>query len=159
MAWILIAASLGGMLIALPFVRRACARLAHDYRRRTLRRRREELLNEDGAPTMELPELTLLVDRCLPCGVPDPFELDALLDRYAELALARYRCGRLVARADLDGLETRLAISRTAHPRSAAMIERRIAHTVQLARRGRRLDESLSEVGELVHYYVERCLY
>jgi hypothetical protein len=126
--------------------------LPRHTRDRLLRRRRERRFRDECAPALDLSELTDLVVRC---PARNAYELDALLDRYAELALARHRCAQLLARDSRDDLDSRLARARRDHRRSVAVIERRIAHIADLGRLGRRLDESLGEVGDLVRYYAE----
>lgn len=139
-----------------PPARRWRAWRAHSARRRELRERREEQLDARCAPALDLDELTELVDRCTMTG--DPFELDALLDRYAAVALARHRCRRVLGMASPSVLEAKLAMARVAHPVSASLIERRIAHAYEVGRMQHELDEQLAEIGELVRYYAARAL-
>jgi hypothetical protein len=139
-----------------PPARRWRAWRAHSARRRELRERREEQLDARCAPALDLDELTELVDRCTTAG--DPFELDALLDQYAKIALARHRCRRVLGMASPSVLEAKLAMARVAHPVSASLIERRIAHAYEVGRMQHELDEQLAEIGELVRYYAARAL-
>jgi len=140
-----------------PAARQRQAQLAHQARRRELQQRRDARLDVCCAPALDLPELTELVDGCIPCGTYDPFDLDALLDRYADLAIARHRCFRLLSRASRASLEASLDIARVSRPKSAQTIERRLAHADEVRRLARTIEESLAELGELVRYYAERA--
>ena len=141
-----------------PPARRRRAWRAHSARRRELRERREEQLDARCAPALDLEELTELVDRCTALGARDPFDLDALLDRYAAIAVARHRCRRVLGMASPSVLEAKLAMARVAHPVSASLIERRIAHAYEVGRMQHDLDEQLAEIGELVRYYAARAM-
>jgi hypothetical protein len=115
-----------------------------EARRRRQRQWREERLVALCASTLDLAELTDLVDRCVARDGRDVFDLDGLLDRYGEAAVARHRCRGALA----------LGCSKRGDSEVHA---RRIAQTEEVWRVAHELDESLAEIAELVRYYAARA--
>lgn len=142
--------------LAVPAVR---ARRTHRRalkQRRVRRHLREHALEVADVSTSTLGELGDLAEGLDP-DASDPFELEPLLDRYVELAVARQRCWNTLRYASAAGLQERLDTARMFHPVTAEVLERRVAHTRKLEQRRRELDESLAEVADIIRCYAERA--
>lgn len=155
-----IATTLGAVhaVIETPPLRRRRAMRAARKGRRRRRERRELRLEQAHVPSDELGELDRLVEEVADLDQNVAIDTEPLLDRYVEAAIAKRRCASALDRAEPSRLEARLAIARQqCHPNGAAVLERRIALSHQLDTRVRALDESLSELVELVRHLVERA--
>jgi hypothetical protein len=149
------AAAIAPVLALIGAVR---ARLSRRKARRQRRKRnverqlRLEYVGADG----ELAWLVELSDFVAEHAWTSTFDLEGLLDRYVELAIARERCLDAIRRADPDKLEERLASARLFDARNASVIERRLVHARSLQARALQLDDSLADIAELVCCYAER---
>ncbi len=140
-----------------PGARRWRARHAVRAARRQRRDRREERLRAANICTLELTQLAELVAQVLDGDPADRLELEALLDRYVETALARQRCVTLVAPGEVARLETKLAVAQHGNARSAAILERRVAQSRAITARARDLEEEISALAELIRLYGQRA--
>ncbi len=142
-------------LLAVPAVRERRARGKALKRRHVRRHLREHALELADVSTSTLSELTDLAEGLDP-EASDPFELEPLLDRYVELAVARQRCWNTLRYASAAGLQERLDTARMFHPVTAEVLERRVAYAHKLDERGRELEDALANVADLIRCYAER---
>ena len=146
-----------GLYVGLFYAERPTAAARRELRgRRRQRARRLQLAN---VATDELVELTNVVDAAV---VADPnldaADMETLLDRYVDLAIARDRCAELVRREQIAELSRRLDhATRTQQPRRKRAIARRITWWHRCEARLRRLDEQLADVAGLIRLYGERA--
>lgn len=128
-----------------PRVQRALERRGRRIARRERRIARETRLEEADAPRAGLAELTDLADaiaRHVPgSGLRDA--LESVLDRYAELAIARARIERAVAAVDHARL---LRTAPVRAVRAGDIRARRLAHWNASRARWRALDEELATI-------------
>ncbi|MGE5182020.1 MAG: hypothetical protein ACM31C_08155 [Acidobacteriota bacterium] len=143
-------------LLAVPAVRARRAQRKGLKRRYERRHLREHTLELADVSTSTLCELTELAEGLDP-EAADPLDLEPLLDRYVELALARQRCWNTLRYAGVAGLQERLDTARMFHPVTAEVLERRVAYARKLDERGRSLEDSLAEVADLIRCYAERA--
>jgi len=141
-----------------PPARRLRARQASRTERRRWRDNHEARLEQANASTKGFVELADILDRVAADHESLAADLVPLLDRYAEIALARTACRRALDHGEPARLEVELAISRACRPQHATVLERRIAHGRAIAERLRHLDESLAEHAELVRYHAESAI-
>jgi hypothetical protein len=125
--------------------------------RRTRRERRGARLEATGATTFELEDLADLVEQVIEHDARDSLELESLLDRYVELAIARQHCLTAAGHAQPDALAAKLAIARPRRALSVALVERRIARARAVEARAREYESMLEELAELIRYYGERA--
>ncbi|MBX3155052.1 MAG: hypothetical protein KF773_03555 [Deltaproteobacteria bacterium] len=107
---------------------------------------------------VELTELDTIVEAILARDPHDPLEIESLLDRYVELALARHACLAVLARADPQLLEARLGAAKQYDLQTGAILEHRVAHARSVAAAAWRYAEAIDEVSELIRYCGERAL-
>lgn len=138
--------------LATPWGHRVIAR----YKRRARYRRRELRLLEEGAPCDNLAALQGYVAERMSPSSRDPLAIDALLDRYAQVAVERQRCADGLLRTDRARLERRYVAIRDRRPLTAMLLERRIAQAAALEGQLIALDHSLGELAELICYSAER---
>jgi hypothetical protein len=142
-------------VIEAPSVRRRRARRAARKRHIARRAYREHRLDEARVCTAQLEQLSHIVDTVRGADVADPFDLEGLLDRYVELALARKQCLNALGAADRPRLEAKLALAQGALPQTSAVLERRLAHAHTLALQVRNLDDAIGDIAQLVRCYGE----
>ena len=138
-----------------PAVRRGRARRATRKRHITHRVLREHRLDEARVCTAQLEQLSHIVEQVRGPELADPFDLDGLLDRYVDLALARKQCLNALGAADRPRLEAKLALAQGALPRTSAVLERRLAHAHTLALQVRKLDDAIGDLAQLIRCYGE----
>jgi hypothetical protein len=158
LAWtVAVGLAISYLIGATPSARRRRARNASRQWRRVRRARHAARLDRANAPTYEYVELADVVDNIAELDEGATAELEPLLERYIDVALARQRCATALEQSKPSHLEVQLAIASECHPREAAVLERRIAHSRRLAQRLARFDDSVAEVADLVRYYAERA--
>ena len=145
------------VLFETPPMRRRMARRADRRGRRRRRDAREARLEAACVSTFELAELSDIVDSVVEADRGDPFDLEPLLDRYCDLAIAHYRCAHAAQPIDAACLEARLAAAKEAHLKTVAILERRVSQNRMLTDRARTLDQAMSELAELIRYCGERA--
>jgi hypothetical protein len=117
---------------------------------------REHEVEVANAPMTELVELSRLVEELDP-DASGQDDLDELLDRYGMLAIARQRCVDALMCANRPKLEAQLVNARVCHPRAADVLERRLAHVVQIEHRLAAFDDALATVADVIRHYSERA--
>jgi hypothetical protein len=152
-----IAIAAGHAAIETPAARRVRAARAARAQRRARHQQRERRVEAAGADPDELRQLAEVADRVADRGMPEPFDVEPLLDHYVELTGARQRCFAALARANPPCLEAKLLLARVTSPRAAEIVERRLTRARSLAETARRLDEDLAELGETIRYCGERA--
>ncbi len=143
--------------IETPAARRVRAERAARAQRRIRNQHRERRVEAAGADADELRQLAEVVDRVANRGLPEPFDVEPLLDHYVELTTARQRCFAALARANPPCLEAKLVLARATSPRAAEVLERRITRARSLAEAAQRLDEDIAELTETIRYCGERA--
>lgn len=123
------------------------------------RRRRAQRLLYVHIPTDELDELTAIVDTAVRADATvDAADLEELLDRYAETAVARDRCAEVVRREAITELARRHDHARRiAQRRRKRAIARRIAWWHRCEARLVALDEQLADIADLIRIYADRA--
>jgi hypothetical protein len=149
-------------VLASPSARQRLARRRERRRWRRRHARREQLLEDAGIEVNELHELTRMVeavtDRAATATLPTvTYPVEPLLERYAELVVARKRCTIALANANPGQLEDKLALARDAMPRYAEVVTRRIVHARLVAAKCQYLDDELAAVTEALRYCNERA--
>jgi hypothetical protein len=144
------------LLFETPPMRRRLARRADRRGRHRRRDEREARLEAACVSTFELAELSDIVDSVVEGERGDPFDLEPLLDRYCDLAIAHYRCAHAAQPIDAACLEARLAAAKEAHLKTVAILERRVRQNRMLTDRARTLDQAINELAELIRYCGER---
>jgi hypothetical protein len=152
-----IALAAGHAAIETPAARRARAERAARTQRRIRHQHRERRIEAAGADAEELRQLAEVVDQVADRGLPEPFDVEPLLDHYVELTAARQRCFAALARANPPCLEAKLVLARAASPRSAEVLERRLSRARSLTEAAQRLDEDIAELTETIRYCGERA--
>lgn len=152
-----IALAAGHAAIETPAARRVRAERAERAERRTRHQQRERRIEAAGADADELRQLAEVVDRVADRGMPEPFDVEPLLDHYVELTAARQRCFAALARANPPCLEAKLLLSRATSPRAAEVVERRLTRARSLADTAQHLDEDIAELTETIRYCGERA--
>ena len=138
-------------------------RLAARAQRKELadaRDRRVRSLVRAGVREHDLAELTALVDETLrnDADAGDRYDLDALLDRYTELEIARTQTKTLLQRFDRGALVRQLDATTRAGKRTRRdLLERRIAHIDACRDRITALDDDVDEIRELVCLLAQRA--
>jgi hypothetical protein len=106
----------------------------------------------------ELVELTAIADaiRTIDPPAADALDLEGLLDRFVDVAIARDRCAEIALR------ERASALSRRSSPRNPASrrdraAARRIAWNHRCEARLRALDVQLASIADLIRLYGERA--
>lgn len=144
-------------MIETPAARRMRAERAARAQRRVRHEQRERRLEAAGADADELHQLAEVADRVADRALPEPFDVEPLLDHYVELTAARQRCFAALARANPPCLEARLALARATSPRSAEVLARRISRARSLSEAAQRIDEDIAELTETIRYCGERA--
>jgi hypothetical protein len=152
-----IALAVSHAVIETPAARRLRAERAAHTQRRIRHERRERCIEAAGVDAGELRQLADVVDRVAGRGTPQPFDAEPLLDHYVELTTARQRCFVALARANPPCLEAKLVLAQATSPRSAEVLERRIARARSLSGAAQRLDEDIAELTETIRYWGERA--
>lgn len=152
-----IALAAGHAAIETPAARRVRAERATRAQRRLRHQQRERRVEAAGADADELHQLAEVADRVADRNMPEPFDVEPLLDHYVELTAARQRCFAALARANPPCLEAKLLMSRATSPRAAEVVERRLTRARSLAETAQRLDEDIAELTETIRYCGERA--
>jgi len=140
-----------------PAVRIRLARRTERRRRRRRRDEREARLETACVSTFELAELSDIVDTVVEEDRADPFDLEPLLDRYVDLAIAQHRCATAALPVEAACLEARFQAAKDGHLKTAGILERRVTQSRVIAARARTLEQAMNELAELIRYCGERA--
>lgn len=145
----------------LPTVRRRLQCRRREARRAKLRRARQARLEDANVPDLGLSLLSKLVDemdRDHSSDV-DRFELDALLDRHAELAIAHSSCEALLRRYSSAAANCSSNGGSTVRcPEREAVLERQRACWERCKVKSQRLSDEMVALSELVELIVVRAI-
>jgi hypothetical protein len=145
------------LVAATIYVERPTARTRRAVQAR--RRRRRHRLACANIATDELDELTAIVDAALRIdATADAADLEELLERYGELAVARDRCADVASRAPIIDLARRRDhAARNARRRHVRVLARRIAWSRRCEAWLAHFDDQLAEVAGLIRAYVDHA--
>lgn len=147
---------------ASPWFRKQVAALDEQLQLQRRRDARLRRLCDDEVEIERIRELTGLVDsvdRLVPHAL-DRYDVEDLLDHYANLALARRRCLTLLAQHDLASIVyglRRAPEHATGHRR--AVLERRLEGWIECRARADALDDKLSTIEDLIRLLAERAAF
>ncbi|HEV7558782.1 MAG TPA: hypothetical protein VGO00_25095, partial [Kofleriaceae bacterium] len=113
-----------------------------------------------GVREHDLADLTALVDDTLrnDADAADRYDLEALLDRYTELEIARTQTKTILQRFDRGVLARQLdAMTRAGKRTRRDLLERRIAHIDACRDRLVAMDDSVDEIRELICLLAQRA--
>jgi hypothetical protein len=125
------------------------------------RDRREARLESAGVSRAGMAEATFLVDS-ITSSNPDAIErleLEDLLDRYADAAIAHARCGVVLISNDRGSLLRALDVAirrREAGDLRRQILERRLAYTERCREQAAELDQQLACITELLRLLAQR---
>ncbi len=131
-------------------------------RRARARRRRDELetrLADAGVDPDDLTSLARLADQVARCDPEraEALELEGLLDRYADAAIALARHRRVLDAIDVGRLQRLRAVLDGRSPRGA-LVARRLAFWAECEQRRRRLEEAIAAIHELFGLAAQQAL-